>query len=98
MEGTTVGVNMPSLPSVTADSDHRTVTLGELRELVRAADAVGTSDEVIIRGTMIPFHMPDLGHRLGGRLMSIALDEDAKTVAPVAPNRAGRRGRSWGKQ
>lgn len=68
-----MGVKIP-LPHVEADSSHRTVTLGELRELVRQADQLALADEVILRGHMIPFHLPDLGNKLGGRLMTIALD------------------------
>lgn len=60
-------------PSVTADSDHRTVTLAELRDLVFAAE--GLPGETIVRGDAIPFKVSDLGVRKGSCLTSIALDE-----------------------
>lgn len=50
----------------------RTLTLGDLRELVEAAALL--PDETVVRVTSIPFHMPDLGNPKGGRAMTIALD------------------------
>lgn len=64
---------MPTdLPAITASTEHRTLTLGDLRELVRAAD--GQPDELIVRGQTIPFHLPDLTSRIGGRMQRLALD------------------------
>lgn len=59
-------------PSLDADSAHRTVTLGELRELVDAAALL--PPETIVRGCAIPFKVSDLGNRKGACLMSLALD------------------------
>lgn len=50
----------------------RTLTLGDLRELVEAAALL--PDETVVRVTSIPFHLPDLGNRKGGRVMTIAID------------------------
>lgn len=61
-----------SLPAVTATAEHRTVTLGELRELVTAA--VGLPDDTIVRGKAIPFHLPDLLNTTGSRMQTLALD------------------------
>lgn len=61
-----------SPPSVTATSAHRTVTLGELRELVTAAGSL--PDDMIVRGKAIPFHMPDLFNTTGSRMQTLALD------------------------
>lgn len=55
-----------------SETPKRTITLGDLRTLVEMAALLPA--ETIVRGNMIPFHMPDLGNRLGGRIMTIALD------------------------
>lgn len=68
-----MGVEVP-LPKATASSAHRTVTLGELRELVRIADAMNLADDLVVRGNAIPFKLSDLGNKRGGCLMSVALD------------------------
>jgi hypothetical protein len=68
-----MGVHVP-LPSVQADADHRTVTLGELRELVRLADAQCLPDGLVVRGKAIPFKMNDLGKEGGSCMNSLALD------------------------
>lgn len=68
-----MAVDVP-LPKVSAESAHKTVTLGELRELVRTADAMNLGDEVVVRGHAIPFKISDLGNRLGSCMTSIALD------------------------
>jgi hypothetical protein len=68
-----VAVQMP-LPLVEAASPHRTVTLGELRELVRAADQLGLGDELVVRGHAIPFKLSDLGNKRGACLTTLALD------------------------
>lgn len=62
-----------NMPHITAESADRTLTLGELRELVDAAALYPPS--TIIRGQMIPFHFPDLGNTKGGRIMKLALDK-----------------------
>lgn len=59
-------------PRITAESDHKTITLGELRELVEAAALL--PPDTIVRGNAIPFKMKDLGNTKGGCLQSIALD------------------------
>lgn len=61
-----------SKPSITAAAAHRTITLDELRELVAAAESL--PGDTIVRGAAIPFHMPDLGNPLGGRMQRLALD------------------------
>lgn len=68
-----MGVQVP-LPFVQAEADHKTVTLGELRALVRLADAQSLPDGLIVRGKAIPFKMSDLGKEGGGCMNSIALD------------------------
>lgn len=68
-----MGVEVP-LPKIKASAGHRTVTLGELRELVRTADAMNVMDDVVVRGHMIPFKVSDLGNQLGGCITSLALD------------------------
>lgn len=60
-----------SLPSIRATEDHRTVTLGELRELVEASAHL--PEYVVVRGNAVPFKMSDLGHPGGACLMSLAL-------------------------
>lgn len=81
-----------NLPSVAAGATHRTVTLGELRDLVAAA--TGLPDDLIVRGKAIPFYVPDLGHQLGGRLTNLALDAPSPLVEPNrAQRRAGKGGR-----
>lgn len=62
-----------NLPSVDASKTAaRTVTLGDLRDLVEAAALLPA--EYIVRGNMIPFKMSDLGNRKGGCIMTIAID------------------------
>jgi len=68
-----VAVQVP-LPHVNAAAPHRTVTLGELRELVAIADRMGIADEVVVRGKAIPFKLSDLGKDGGSCMMSLALD------------------------
>lgn len=68
-----MGVQLP-LPRVQAETDHRTVTLGELREFVRLADAQGLPDGLVVRGKAIPFKMDDLGKEGGSCMNSLALD------------------------
>lgn len=68
-----MGVDVP-LPEAIASSVHRTVTLGELRELVRMADEMGLADKLVVRGHMIPFKLSDLGHKRGSCITSLALD------------------------
>jgi len=69
-----------SLPSIRAEGAHRTVTLADLRDLVEATGHL--SGETIVRGNAIPFHVADLGNPLGGRLMTLALDEPDPPDAP----------------
>lgn len=62
------------LPGVHASNKRtRTLTLGELRELVEAAALL--PPETIVRGNAVPFKMSDLGNVKGGCLMSVALDK-----------------------
>ena len=62
-----------NLPYADASSSpKRTITLGDLRELVVLSTLL--PDECIIRANTIPFHLPDLGNRKGGRVMTIAID------------------------
>ncbi len=68
-----MAVEVP-LPQVQASAEHRTVTLGELRELVRLADRLAIDDDVVVRGKAIPFKMSDLGNQRGSCMNSIALD------------------------
>jgi hypothetical protein len=68
-----MGVRVP-LPVVHAEADHRTVTLGELREFVRLADAQQLPDGLVVRGKAIPFKMNDLGKEGGSCMNSLALD------------------------
>lgn len=68
-----MAVEMP-LPHVQASAPHHTVTLGELRELVRLADQMGVADDVVVRGKAIPFKMSDLGNLRGSCMNSLALD------------------------
>jgi hypothetical protein len=77
-------MTMPlSLPQITADGPRRTLTLADLRKLVAATEHL--PEGVIVRGTAIPFHLPDLGNPLGGRLMAISLDAaDDQPDAPVS--------------
>lgn len=65
---------MIALPSVHAASDHRTLTLAELRELVDAATALGLPDNTIVRGKAIPFKMSDLGNPIGSSMNSLGFD------------------------
>lgn len=62
-----------NMPHITAESADRTLTLGEMRELVEAAALYPPS--TIVRGQMIPFFLPDLGNTKGGRIMKLALDK-----------------------
>lgn len=56
---------LDNLPRVSAaDEPSRTVTLGDLRELVEMAALF--PDEYIVRGTAIPLKMSDLGNPKGG--------------------------------
>lgn len=68
-----MAVQVP-LPHVEAAAPHRTVTLGELRELVALADRMNVADDVIVRGKAIPFKLSDLGKQGGSCMMSLALD------------------------
>lgn len=62
-----------NLPRVSAATEiSRTVTLGDLRTLVDMAALL--PDEYIVRGTMIPFKMSDLGNPNGGSIMTLAID------------------------
>ena len=61
------------LPFADASSSPRkTITLGDLRELVALSTLL--PDDCIVRANAIPFHLPDLGNRKGGRVMTIAID------------------------
>ena len=61
------------LPFADASSSPRkTITLGDLRELVVLSTLL--PDDCIVRANAIPFHLPDLGNRKGGRVMTIAID------------------------
>lgn len=61
------------LPFADASSSSRkTITLGDLRELVVLSTLL--PDDCIVRANAIPFHLPDLGNRKGGRVMTIAID------------------------
>ena len=53
-------------------SPRKTITLGDLRELVVLSTLL--PDDCIVRANAIPFHLPDLGNRKGGRVMTIAID------------------------
>ena len=53
-------------------SPRKTITLGDLRELVFLSTLL--PDDCIVRANAIPFHLPDLGNRKGGRVMTIAID------------------------
>lgn len=64
-------------PRVSAASEHHTLTLAELRELVDAAALL--PPETIVRGNMIPFKFSDLGNTKGGCLTSLALDRPERT-------------------
>ena len=62
-----------NLPYADASSSpKRTITLGDLRELVVLSALL--PDECIVRANAIPLHLPDLGNRKGGRVMTIAID------------------------
>lgn len=62
-----------NLPYADASSSpKRTITLGDLRELVVLSTLL--PDECIVRASAVPFHLPDLGNRKGGRVMTIAID------------------------
>lgn len=62
-----------NLPRITAENAQtRTLTLGELRELVEAAALL--PPETIVRGNVVPFKMSDFGNTKGGCLMTLALD------------------------
>ena len=61
------------LPFADASSSPRkAITLGDLRELVVLSTLL--PDDCIVRANAIPFHLPDLGNRKGGRVMTIAID------------------------
>lgn len=62
--------NMPYADA--SSTPRKTITLGDLRELVTLATLL--PDECIVRANAIPFHLPDLGNRKGGRVMTIAID------------------------
>lgn len=62
-----------NLPRVVVDPASRTVTLGDLRELVEMAALF--PDEYIVRGTAIPLKVSDLGNPKGGCMMSLAIDK-----------------------
>lgn len=64
-------------PRISAESEHRTVTLAELRELVDAAALL--PPETIVRGNMIPFKISDLGNTKGGCITNLALDRPERT-------------------
>lgn len=67
-----------NLPRISAAREpSRTVTLGDLRELVEAAALL--PPEYIVRGTAIPFKMSDLGNPKGGCMMTLAIDEPETT-------------------
>lgn len=62
-----------NLPRIAAENAKtRTLTLGELRELVESAALLPA--ETILRGNVVPFKMSDLGNSKGGCLMTLALD------------------------
>lgn len=67
-------------------SPRKTITLGDLRELVVLSTLL--PDECIVRANAIPFHLPDLGNRKGGRVMTIAID--VPDGPPRAPHYGGR--------
>ena len=55
-----------------SSSPRKTITLGDLRELVVLSTLL--PDECIVRANAVPFHLPDLGNRKGGRVKTIAID------------------------
>ena len=67
-------------------SPRKTITLGDLRELVVLSTLL--LDDFIVRANAIPFHLPDLGNRKGGRVMTIAID--VPDGPPRAPHYGGR--------
>lgn len=63
-----------NLPRIFAENkETRTVTLGELRELVEAAALLPA--DYVVRGNSVPFKMSDLGNTKGGSIMSLAIDK-----------------------
>jgi len=68
------GQSAVRLPEVVAADPEQFLTLGELRDLVEAADALTLPDDVIVRGEAIPFRMADLGHVGGSVLRRVGLD------------------------
>lgn len=67
-------MTVDNLPRITAENAKtRTLTLGELRELVESAALLPA--ETILRGNVVPFKMSDLGNSKGGCLMTLALDQ-----------------------
>jgi hypothetical protein len=67
---------LDNYPRVTAEAQHGTVTLAELRALVEAAALL--PPDTIVRGQAIPFKLSDLGNTKGSCMMSIALDRPEK--------------------
>lgn len=66
-----------NLPRISAAKEpSRTLTLGDLRELIESAALL--PDTHIVRGTCIPFKMSDLGNAKGGCMMTIAIDTPEK--------------------
>lgn len=55
-----------------SETPRKTITLADLRELVEMSALL--PGECIVRANAIPFHLPDLGNRKGGRVMTIAID------------------------
>ena len=67
------GQSAVAMPSVSAQDPDQFLTLGELRDLVEAADAQLLPDEIVVRGNAIPFRMVDLGNPGGSVMKSLAL-------------------------
>lgn len=65
---------MDNKPRISAASEPtKTLTLGDLRDLVETAALY--DDSMILRGTCVPFKMNDLGNPKGGCLMTLAIDD-----------------------
>lgn len=72
-----MAVEMPMPYADASKTPSRTVTLGDLRQLVELAALL--PDEYIVRGNAIPFKFSDLGNPKGGCLMTIAIDAPEET-------------------
>jgi hypothetical protein len=71
------GQSAVALPSVMAQGPDQMLTLGELRDLVEAADAQLLPDDVVVRG-QVAMRTADIMNPAGMILMRVGLDRRPK--------------------